>query len=110
MVFSMATSQYYQSNCYLGITFSISGSFGHTQMQLKQKGLRAYFALKKNINLTSISKVAVFKLFDALVLPVASYGSQVWLTNTSMLRILTDQAPKEKSLSKISMDPVEING
>ena len=70
--------------CYLGTCFTISGSLKANQTQLRKKGLRAYFSLKNTIDLSSIAKAAVFKLFDSLILPVVSYGCQVWLTKTEL--------------------------
>ena len=96
-----------KSYCYLGITFSLSGSFKEAQKILRQKGLRAYFALKKNIDLRSISKIAVMKLFDSLILPVVSYGVQIWLDSTSVIEFLTDPQYNKSSLKKIATDPLE---
>jgi hypothetical protein len=79
-----------RSYCYLGITFTISGSFVLTQQKLRQKGLRAYFSLKSTINIRAMKKSTVFKLFDALILPVVSYGCQVWLPYTFLIRELTN--------------------
>ena len=68
--------------CYLGMKFTLTGNWKQTQLMLRQKGLRAYFGMKSYIDITSISKTAVFKLFDALILPVVSYGHQIWLPST----------------------------
>ena len=74
--------------CYLGITFNLCGSFKAAADELRKKGLRAYFALKRMINLKDISMKATFKLFDTLVLPVASYGCQVWLPYSAFFAAL----------------------
>ena len=61
---------------YLGIDFTSSGSFKFAQKIIKEKALKALFMLKTlNIrhNITTANK-----LFDALVLPVLRYGSEVW--------------------------------
>ena len=79
-----------RSYCYLGITFSLSGSFVPALQKLRQKGLRAYFSLKKTIDIRAMKKTTVFKLFDALVLPVAAYACQVWLPSTFIIRELTN--------------------
>ena len=44
--------------------------------ELRKKGLKAYFALIKLIQLDALSVKAVFKLFDALIPPVVTYGYQ----------------------------------
>ena len=95
--------------CYLGICFTLSGSTKTAQVQLRQKGLRAYFSLKKDIDLKSISKEASFKLFDSLILPVATHGIQTWSTDTEVIKMLsttTDQINNEM-FKKIYKDPLE---
>ena len=61
---------------YLGIVFTLSGSFKIAQANLRQRALRAYFSLKRMINLNHVKKNIIFKLFDALIMPVVSYGCQ----------------------------------
>ncbi|XP_063688379.1 uncharacterized protein LOC134821607 [Bolinopsis microptera] len=79
------------------------------QEQLRIKGLRAYFSLKKTVDLSSISKEAVLKLFDALILPVVSYGSQVWLPYTNILsNICQKKTQSDKdTLSQLANDSIE---
>ena len=79
-----------RSYCYLGITFSLSGTFLPAQQHLRQKGLRAYFSLKGTIDIRALKKSTVFKLFDALILPVVSYACQIWLPSTFLIRELTN--------------------
>ena len=62
--------------CYLGITFVPCGSFSVAIKRLYDKGIKAFFQLKKfdsrnNIKLT-------MKLFDILVSPIIMYGAEVW--------------------------------
>ena len=98
-----------KSYCYLGTHFTISGSMKLNQEQLRIKGLRAYFSLKKTVDLSSISKEAVFKLFDALILPVVSYGSQVWLPYTNILsNICQKKTQSDKdTLTQLANDSIE---
>ncbi|KAL5258389.1 hypothetical protein ACHWQZ_G009029 [Mnemiopsis leidyi] len=90
---------------YLGIVFSLSGSLKKAQTQLRQKGLRSYFSLKRMMNLGQLKKNIIFKLFDALILPVVSYGCPVWLPYTTILRSLTSNT--NDILKKTSQDPIE---
>ena len=94
---------------YLGTTFTISGSLKANQTQLRKKGLKAYFSLENTIDLSSIAKVAIFKLFDSLILPVVSYGCQIWLTKTELLKCLSSDNKKNACdvLRAISLDPME---
>ena len=47
------------------------------------------------------------KLFDSLVLPVVSYGVQIWLDSTSVIEFLTEPQYNKSSLKKIATDPIE---
>ena len=87
--------------CYLGIVFSLNGGFKKAQDELRKKGLRAYFSLKSLINLDHLSSKSVFKLFDALILPVCSYGCQVWMPTTSFFKIFTKGNIRDNSVNSI---------
>ena len=92
--------------CYLGIVISLTGSLITAQQKLRQKGLRSYFSLKKMIDIRSLRKSTVFKLFDSLILPVAGYGCEVWLPETWCIRNLVDPS-SDGELKIISRDPIE---
>ena len=92
--------------CYLGITFNLTGSLKATQVKLKQKAMRGYFSLKKVIDMRCMRKNTIHKLFDILIVPIASYGCQVWLPETWYFK---DQlANPIPSLQAIAKDPLEI--
>ena len=57
------------------------------------------------IGLNNLKKNIIFKLFDALVLPVVSYGCDVWLPYTHLIKDLG--AKGELSLAKLAQDPLE---
>ena len=92
--------------CYLGLTFSLSGSMISTQKKLQQKAMRSYFSLKKIIDFKQLKKDIVFKLFGALIQPIASYGCQVWLAETWVVKTMTGHT-RANSLQNISKDPLE---
>ena len=52
------------------------------QEKLRQEGLRSYFSLKRMLDMRGLRKAVLFRLFDALICPVVSYGSQVWMPST----------------------------
>ena len=93
--------------CYLGITFTLCGSLKVAQSKLRQKGLRSYFSLKRMIDIGHIRNTVVFKLFDALIQPVASYGCQVWLPSTGLYKLFNDQRHNKEKAKIIAKDPVE---
>ena len=90
---------------YLGVVFTLNGSFKIAQANLRQRALRAYFSLKSMINLSHIKKNIVFKLFDALITPVVSYGCQAWLPYTNIIKGLVKNG--DLSLFNAAQDPLE---
>ena len=90
---------------YLGITFTLSGSLKSAQARLRQKGLRSYFSLKSMLDLRYLRKSMVFKLFDALIAPVLSYGSQIWLPLTEFMKHFASGS--FPSMPQIAKDPIE---
>ena len=92
--------------CYLGITFTLNGSLKAAQLKLKQKGLRSYFSLKNMIDIRPLKRSVIFKLFDSLILPIASYGCQVWFAETWMVKSLTENSAGSL-LTSAAKDPIE---
>ncbi|KAL5253101.1 hypothetical protein ACHWQZ_G015761 [Mnemiopsis leidyi] len=93
--------------CYLGIVFNLNGSTTAATDELRKKGLKAYFALKSIINLGELSTRSVFKLFDALILPVVSYGCQSWLQETNFVKAVISEVDGKRILQKLAADPLE---
>ena len=99
--------------CYLGVTFSLNGSLKLAQEKLRQKGLRSYFALKRMLDIRGLRKTVIFRLFDALISPVVSYGCQIWLPTTHAFRQIqasldgNNSSISPPSLPKIALDPLE---
>ena len=96
--------------CYLGIKFNLNGGLIAAQQNLRVKGLKAYFSLKNTIDITSISKKALLKLFDALVVPILSYGSNIWLPSTQFVKCLLNNYDIEntrQTVHKMCQDPLE---
>ena len=94
-----------KSYTYLGITFTLSGSFMIAREELRKKALRSYFSLKRTLDVNSLSVKAVLKLFDSLILPILSYGIQVWFSTTHVAAILKGKS--SFSIKKLSLDSME---
>ena len=83
------------------------------QEKLRQKGLRSYFSLKKLLDIRGLRKTVLFKLFDALVSPVASYSCQVWLPATYDFHQILESLNGNNTdaltlhLPKMANDPLE---
>ena len=94
--------------CYLGITFSLNGSLKRAQEKLRQKATRSYFALKRLLDLNSLKVSTVLKLFDTLILPIVTYGCQVWLTETALItNTVTNQQLQKGTLATAALDHPE---
>ena len=73
--------------CYLGVKFSISGSFTEAKNEIYKKGLKAYFKFFKSFS-DQRPKISTFlHTFDHTVKSVLFYGSEIWGTlNPSKLK------------------------
>ena len=69
---------------YLGITFSLNGSFKVAISQLSSKAGRAFYQIKRTVDTRALSIKSLLILFDALIKPIITYASQVWLPNTNI--------------------------
>ena len=75
--------------------------------ELRKKGLKAYFALKRMIDLSALTPKIVFKLFDALILPIVSYGSVIWLQSTQCTKTILRSTTNKTKLRQMAADPME---
>jgi exonuclease III len=90
---------------YLGMTVSSNGSFMPCKEMLKAKGQKAMYKLKSIIMGTNITKSLSLKMFDQLVFPILSYGSEIWAVqdfnkiirdHTIQLEDIYPKLPQEK--------------
>ena len=58
------------------------------------------------IDIRPLKRSLVFKLFDSLILPVASYGCQIWFAETWLVRNLLENTTGTQ-LTAIAKDPIE---
>ena len=64
---------------YLGIVFTVGGSFSETQTTLAGQAQKAIFKLNKYLyKFTYISPEHKLDLFDKLMSPILSYSCEVW--------------------------------
>eukprot|EP00116_Pleurobrachia_bachei_P001548 sb/3461810/ len=93
---------------YLGIVFSASGSMKAAITNLSTKGSKAVFLLRKTVNGDSLSAWAAFKLFDALITPIITYGCPIWLPYSESAKVLHSiPANCETYMKRITADPFE---
>ena len=104
------TIQSAKEYCYLGIIYTLSGSFTKAQNELRTKGLRAYFSLKQMVDTKSLSVESHLRLFNSLIVPIITYCCQIWLFDTSFLKMIANNTlhiDPRSSINKISNDSVE---
>ena len=64
---------------YLGITIhNRNCNFTPTLLDLSAKATRAIFAITSKVNIKIIPIKTMMKVFDAIILPILLYGSEVW--------------------------------
>ncbi len=64
---------------YLGVLFSYTSSFSKTQQALARQGRKALFCMRKIVSqFNGLSPIVLCDLFDKLILPILSYGCEVW--------------------------------
>jgi hypothetical protein len=68
-----------RSYSYLGVTFSISGSFREAKHDLYKRGLKAYFKIKKNVLNITNQKLKLFYMYSTILLNQFSFA--VWKCN-----------------------------
>ena len=65
---------------YLGIKLRPSGSFTLAVQELNDKASRAWFGISNIIFRNKRMQIdRIFRLFDSLITPIATYGSSIWL-------------------------------
>ena len=87
---------YYQHNLvdvvqeytYLGIKITPNGCFTMAQKTLCEKAQRAIFKIQKYANISKLPLGVAFKIFDATILPILTYGGEIWAVskNTNSTR------------------------
>ena len=74
--------------CYLGIQFSLNGSFKQAIDLLRKKALRSFFSIKRILDTRALTTSTMLTLMDSLVKPVATYGCAVWLPSANVYKAL----------------------
>ena len=92
-----------KSYTYLGITFNPCGSFKDAMEALRRNALRSYFSLKKLIDWKYLKRSSIIKLIDVLVIPVLTYGCQIWMPYTWRKQYLQMLNPPNEDCSYLQI-------
>ena len=95
---------YYQHNfidivqeyTYLGIKITPNGCFTMAQKNLCEKAQRAIFKVQKYANISKLPLRLAFKIFDATILPILTYGGEIWAVSKKSHFIRWDKSPIEQ--------------
>ena len=96
-----------RSYCYLGILFSLNGSFKHAIDTLRKKALHSFFSLRRTLDTRALTTKTMLKLVDSLVKPVATYGCAVWLPSTNVIKALMSKKPDTTMPRAAAKDALE---
>ena len=67
---------------YLGLIFTSNGSLRQASANLEDKARKAYYSIKSKIPFANnLSVQAWLKMYQALVLPIITYSSEIWITD-----------------------------
>ena len=70
---------------YLGVVLFYSGNLKHAASHLYQKRLKANFSLKSKVSdFDVLSNRLKLKLFEILICPILTYGSEIWISDFTM--------------------------
>ena len=82
----------------------------HAADDLYNKGLKAFFSLRRKFSNFSELPVSIsMKLFDALIKPMITYGSKVWISVYKINLSNIDQLPTEKLQHKLLKQVLGVN-
>ena len=93
---------------YLGIMFSLNGSFKPAIHNLGKKAVRAYFSMKRTVNIAALSARSLLILFDSLIKPIATYASQIWLPSTQLIKAIRAEGNISQVCSKDQLEIVHL--
>ena len=93
--------------CYLGIQFSLNGSFKQAIDELRKKALRSFFSMRRIINTKALTTSTMLKLIDSLVKPIATYGCPVWLSSTNIVKAILSKKEEVSLPKSAAKDPLE---
>ncbi len=63
---------------YLGINFTINGSFNNAINTLDQKARKAMYKVRSTLFKTNVSPKTALHIYDTLVRPIQTYGAEAW--------------------------------
>ena len=95
---------------YLGIIFHFNGNLKHAADDLYNKRLKASFSFRKKFsNFSELPFSISMKLFDTLIKPIITYGSEIWISDYRINLASVDKLPIEKLQHKMLKQVLGVN-
>lgn len=94
---------------YLGINFSASGSFSVAQGELYNKGLKAYYKLRKDFLSLNPSIINSLHVFDHTIKPILLYSSEIWgYFNPFKKKLISDRPPIDEGFHNLKSEKLHL--
>ena len=93
---------------YLGIKINAAGSLKSSIDELTTKANKAKYALNNIAKLKRIPIKPALCLFDSCILPILSYGSEIWAINQTLDCDKWDTTPTKKAISNTSFELIDL--
>ena len=95
---------------YLGVVFSRkNASFNKTMYDLSIKANKAMHALHTKFKLSNVPIKVLFKIFDAMIVPILLYCSEIWSTFSGLNEIKWDACEIEKQHTQMIKRSLGVN-
>ena len=95
---------------YLGIILYFNGNLKHAADHLYNQSLKALFSINSKIlNASELSMNLKMKLFDTLIRPICTYGSEIWVSDYNIKESNIDIMPFEKIQNKFCKYVLNVN-
>ena len=95
---------------YLGIILYFNGNLNHAADHLYNQSLKALFSINSKIlNSSNLNIDLKIKLFDALIRPICTYGSEIWISDFNIKESNIDVLPFEKIQNKFCKHILNVN-
>ena len=89
--------------CYLGIIISANGKFKRNFCNLKLKSMKALFSLRRLVSSDGCISVDIaLDLFDRLIVPIMTYGCEVWGCEINQTKNFLDKISYSRFLLGVS--------
>ncbi|CAG2241076.1 unnamed protein product [Mytilus edulis] len=96
---------------YLGIVFNNRGKLNIAAENLADKARKAYFALKSKLPYSNCIAVEKWvRLFNSLISPIMTYGSEIWISDFNINLDTADKLPFEKVQNMIMKNVLGVHG